>query len=49
MGVYNLSGVLICQLEDADLYQLVDGEVFESASLHVLDEVWCDLEDADLY
>src|SRR3984957_12914710 len=39
---------LVGELEDADLHQLVDGEVLETAGLHPLDEVGRDFEDADL-
>src|ERR1700759_3655592 len=36
------------QLEDPNLHELGDGEVFEAALLHALDEFRGDLEDANL-
>src|ERR1700679_1831272 len=41
-------GPLIGELEDADLHQLGDGQVFEAAVFHVVNEIGSDLEDADL-
>jgi len=40
--------LLIGKLEDADLDEFGDGQVFEAAVFHVVDEIRCDFEDADL-
>ena len=39
---------LICQVEDSDLNQFADGQVFKASGLHTLDEGGRDVENAHL-